>query len=140
MINIQSIRINTDFRMSEQCVTPLQIARITSNFNGSARSFGIKITVEILFCVLKNIQNLRLKYSKYILQHVERERESLCLSSLLKHTCSIFFFSTISENIHVVDTAIIIEHVLYLKKSIQFKMFYDLSVIFNNFSIPSRAI
>ena len=62
MNNIQSIRINTDFRMSEQCVTFLQMARITSIFNGSARSLDIKITVEIVFCVKKNRQNLCLKY------------------------------------------------------------------------------
>ena len=62
MNKIQSIRINTDFRMLEQCVTFLQMAQITSIFNGSARSPDIKITVELLFCVLKNMQNLCLKY------------------------------------------------------------------------------
>ena len=58
MNNIKSIRLNTDFRMSEQCVTFLQMAQVTSIFNGSARSFDVKITVEIVFCVLKNMQNL----------------------------------------------------------------------------------
>ena len=58
MNKIKSIGINTDFRMSEQCVTILQMAQVTSIFNGSARSFDVKITVEILFCVLKNMQNL----------------------------------------------------------------------------------
>ena len=66
MNNIQSIRINTDSRMSEQCVTFLQMARITSISNGSSRSLDIKITVEILICVFKNMQNLCLKYLKYI--------------------------------------------------------------------------
>ena len=56
--NIKSIRINTDFRMSGQCVTFLQMTQVTSIFNGRARSFDVKITVEILFWVLKNIQNL----------------------------------------------------------------------------------
>ena len=58
MNNIKSIGINTDFRMSEQCVTFLQMTQVTSVFNGSARNFDVKITVEILFCVLKNMQNL----------------------------------------------------------------------------------
>ena len=79
MIIIQSIRINTDFNMSEQCVTSLQKARITSIFNGRERSFDIKITVEILFCVLKNIQNLCLKYSKYI-------SVTILLENIIPHT------------------------------------------------------
>ena len=67
MINIHIIWINTDFCMSEQCVTPLQMAQITSIFNGSARRFDINITIEILFCVLKkNMQNLCLRYYKYV--------------------------------------------------------------------------
>ena len=40
--------------------------------------------------------------------------------------------STNSENKQVVDTALIIEHVLNVK-SIEFKMLYDLFVIFDNF-------
>ena len=54
MINIHSIRKYTDFGMSEQCATSLQMARI----NGTAKSFDIKLTVETFICVFKNLQNL----------------------------------------------------------------------------------